>query len=131
MRHHKHLQLFSIPLVPSVSDTPTLLPSTTIHIQKLNLVIQALGGDVNSGSHEGAVVGAAARNEGFPGKGLSEARGAVPEVGCDGFGNPESEKDEEEQQEGEQEANGEEIGKDEIFDQGSPPWLSGHLRFRI
>lgn len=45
----------------------------------------------------------------------------------EGLGDPESEEDEEEEGKGEDEANGEEVGKDEVFHQRAFSTLSGCL----
>ena len=55
--HHEHLQLLRVPLVAPVGHAPPLLPRSAVHVQKLNLVIQRLGGDVHGGAGECAAVG--------------------------------------------------------------------------
>jgi len=70
--HHEHLQLLRVPLVPPVRHAPPLLPRAAVNIQKLNLVVQRLGGDVNSaGASERA--GVEDGGKGPPSKGLPGA----------------------------------------------------------
>ena len=55
MRNNKDLQLLTIPFTPFISDQPPLLPWAPINIQELDLIIEILGGDINSGGPNGVI----------------------------------------------------------------------------
>lgn len=67
VRHHEHLQLLRVPLVSPVRHTPPLLPRAAVDVQKLNLVVQRLGGDVHGGAGEGAEIGSGRKGLSYDG----------------------------------------------------------------
>lgn len=126
MGHHKDLQLLRVPLVPFIAHLPPLLPSTPIHIQELNLIIQILGRDINPSSS--LVAGVNQRRlpvNGIPG--LRNSGRAPLEMRGDGFGDAVTVNNEEEEEEGRHEADGEEIREDEVPESQSAARFSGEL----
>ncbi|KAF7819645.1 E2F transcription factor-like E2FF [Senna tora] len=114
MGHHENLQFLGIPLVPFIRNIPSLRPRSTFHIQKLNLIIQVLGRDVNT-SRQDRVIPEISQCR-FPVNVLPIARCAGFEVRSDGPGDSKPKENEEEYEEGKQEADREEISKEEILD---------------
>lgn len=93
MRNNKDLQFLIIPLISFIPNSPSLFPRPTIDVQKLNLVIQTLGGNIDFSLGNGDVV--RVTKDGF--FKLVETRLFRFEVGRDGFGDAvEDESDEEE-----------------------------------
>lgn len=84
VRHHKHLELLRVPLVPPVLHLPPLLPRPAINIRELDPVVQILGGDVDGGEVGGGRAAWAARTAEEEGEECDERGGGGGRAGSGG-----------------------------------------------